>query len=132
MRRTSSRRSRACAMSSTSWWSSCETFRAPAISFPEWKQRAALRHRLVGETPDLGGIVIGHGTASLEESAYFLNLTLKVPVVIVGSQRPLSGLASDAAMNLVAAVRAAASPASAGRGDSPDSTTKITRRAGPH
>jgi L-asparaginase len=39
-----------------------------------------------------------------------------VPVVIVGSQRPLSGLASDAAMNLVAAVRAAASPASAGRG----------------
>ena len=87
-----------------------------AISFPEWKQLAALRHRLVGETPDLGGIVIGHGTASLEESAYFLNLTLKVPVVIVGSQRPLSGLASDAAMNLVAAVRAAASPASAGRG----------------
>jgi L-asparaginase len=68
--------------------------------------------------PDLGGIAIGHGTASLEETAYFLNLTLKVgvPVVIVGSQRPLSGLASDAAMNLVAAVRAAASPASAGRG----------------
>src|SRR5216684_4235040 len=89
-----------------------------AISFPEWKQLAALCHRLVGEIPDLGGIVIGHGTASLEETAYFLNLTLKVgvPVVIVGSQRPLSGLASDAAMNLVAAVRAAASPASAGRG----------------
>jgi L-asparaginase len=89
-----------------------------AISFSEWKQLAALCHRLVGEIPDLGGIVIGHGTASLEETAYFLNLTLKVgvPVVIVGSQRPLSGLASDAAMNLVAAVRAAASPASAGRG----------------
>jgi L-asparaginase len=36
--------------------------------------------------------------------------------VIVGSQRPLSGLASDAAMNLVAAIRTAASPASRGRG----------------
>ena len=88
------------------------------ISLPEWKQLAALCHRLVSETPDLVGIVIGHGTASMEETAYFLNLTLKVhvPVVMVGSQRPLSGLASDAAMNLVAAVRAAASPASAGRG----------------
>ena len=75
--------------------------------------------------------MIGHGTASLEETAYFLNLTLKVPVpvVIVGSQRPLSGLASDAAMNLVAAVRAAASPASAGRGYSSYSTTKFRRRA---
>jgi len=61
MPRTSSRRSRACARSPTSWWSSSATFRAPAISFPEWKQLAALRHRLVGETPDLGGIVIGHG-----------------------------------------------------------------------
>jgi L-asparaginase len=89
-----------------------------AISFPEWKQLAALCASLVKETPDLCGIVIGHGTASLEETAYFLNLTLKVhvPVVIVGSQRPLSGLASDAATNLVAAVRTAASPASAGRG----------------
>jgi L-asparaginase len=89
-----------------------------AISFPEWKQLAALCDRLAADIPDLSGIVIGHGTASLEETAYFLNLTLKVhvPVVIVGAQRPLSGLASDAAMNLVAAVRAAASPASAGRG----------------
>ncbi|HEX3497355.1 MAG TPA: asparaginase [Methylocella sp.] len=91
---------------------------SPAIYFPEWKELVALCERLVVENPDLDGIVIGHGTASLEETAYFLNLTLKVsvPVVIMGSQRPLSGLASDAAMNLVAAVRAASSPASRGRG----------------
>jgi L-asparaginase len=91
---------------------------SPAIYFPEWKELAALCKRLVVENPDLDGIVIAHGTASLEETAYFLNLTLRisVPVVIVGSQRPLSGLASDAAMNLVAAVRAASSPASRGRG----------------
>ena len=91
---------------------------SPAMFFPEWKELVGLCGRLVEEDPGLSGIVIGHGTASLEETAYFLNLTLKVsvPVVIVGSQRPLSGLASDAAMNLVAAVRTAASQASRGRG----------------
>lgn len=89
-----------------------------AMGFAEWKELVALCGRLARGTPDLAGIVIGHGTASLEETAYFLNLTLKValPVVVVGSQRPLSGLASDAAMNLVGAVRTAASPASVGRG----------------
>jgi L-asparaginase len=91
---------------------------SPAIYFPEWKELVALCERLVREHPDLRGIVIGHGTATLEETAYFLNLTLKVavPVVVVGSQRPLSGLSTDAAMNLVAAIRTAASPASRGRG----------------
>jgi L-asparaginase len=91
---------------------------SPAIYFPEWKELVALCARLVREHPDLCGIVIGHGTATLEETAYFLNLTVKVavPVVVVGSQRPLSGLSTDAAMNLVAAIRTAASPASRGRG----------------
>jgi L-asparaginase len=91
---------------------------SPAIYFPEWKELVALCAKLVQEHPDLAGIVIGHGTATLEETAYFLNLTLKVaiPVVVVGSQRPLSGLSTDAAMNLVGAIRTAASPASRGRG----------------
>jgi L-asparaginase len=91
---------------------------SPAIYFPEWKELGVLCERLVRENADLAGIVIGHGTATLEETAYFLNLTLKVPVpvVIVGSQRPLSGLSTDAAMNLVAAIRTAASPDSRGRG----------------
>jgi L-asparaginase len=89
-----------------------------AIDFPDWKELAVLCERLVAEHPDLDGIVIGHGTASLEETAYFLGLVLKVavPVVVVGSQRPLSGLSSDAPLNLVNAVRTAASPASRGRG----------------
>ena len=70
------------------------------------------------DEPGLAGIVIGHGTATLEETAYMLGLTLKVevPVVLVGSQRPLSGLSTDAANNLVAAVRTAGSPTSRGRG----------------
>jgi L-asparaginase len=68
--------------------------------------------------PDLSGIVIGHGTATLEETAYLLNLTLKtpVPVVVVGAQRPSSALSSDAGMNLVNAIRVAAAPESRGMG----------------
>jgi L-asparaginase len=91
---------------------------SPNIGFAEWKALAALCLQLVAEHADLAGIVIGHGTATLEETAYALGLTLKVsiPVVIVGSQRPLSGLSSDAAMNLVNAVRVAADPQSRGRG----------------
>ncbi len=89
-----------------------------AIYFDTWKRLAALCGRLVAETPDLAGIVIGHGTASLEETAFFLNLTLNVdvPVVLVGSQRPASALSTDAGMNLVNAVRTAASPAARGMG----------------
>ena len=89
-----------------------------AIGFADWKALVALCGSLVAEHPDLAGIVIGHGTATLEETAYFLNLTLKVPVpvVLVGSQRPSSALSSDAGMNLVNAIRVAASPAARGMG----------------
>ena len=85
---------------------------SPAIGFPDWKALAALCSQLVADHPDLAGIVIGHGTATLEETAYFLNLTVRVsvPVVAVGSQRPSSALSSDAGMNLVNAIRVAASP----------------------
>lgn len=85
---------------------------SPAIGFADWKALGALCRQLVAEHPDLAGIVIGHGTATLEETAYFLNLTVKVavPVVLVGSQRPSSALSSDAGMNLVNAIRVAASP----------------------
>ena len=88
------------------------------IFYPQWRELVLLCERLVAETPDLAGIVIGHGTASLEETAYFLSLTLtvSVPVVLVGSQRPASALSSDAGMNLVNAVRTAASPQARGRG----------------
>jgi L-asparaginase len=85
---------------------------SPAINFTDWKALAALCQQLVQDHPDLAGIVIGHGTATLEETAYFLNLTVKVsiPVVIVGAQRPSSGLSTDAGLNLVNAIRVAASP----------------------
>jgi L-asparaginase len=89
-----------------------------AIDFTDWKALVGLCRRLPLDHPGLDGIVIGHGTATLEETAYFLNLTLKtsVPVVLVGAQRPSSALSSDAGMNLVNAVRVAASPEARGMG----------------
>ncbi|MCX7381402.1 MAG: asparaginase [Alphaproteobacteria bacterium] len=97
------------------------SFRAVASSriyFDDWKALAALCLRLETEQPDLAGIVIGHGTGSLEETAYVLSLTLKttIPVVVTGSQRPASALSSDAGLNLVNAIRTAASPAARGMG----------------
>jgi L-asparaginase len=64
------------------------------------------------------GIVITHGTNTLEETAYFLNLTLKTDktVVIVGSMRPSSAISADGDLNLLNAVKVAADPNSRGRG----------------
>jgi L-asparaginase len=89
-----------------------------AIEFSDWRALVKLCAQLVAEHEDLAGIVIGHGTATLEETAYFLNLTLKisVPVVLVGAQRPSSALSTDAGLNLVNAIRVAASPEARGMG----------------
>ena len=91
---------------------------SPGIDFPDWRALVFGCDKAVAEHPDLAGIVIGHGTASLEETAYMLNLTVKVaiPVVVVGSQRPPTALGSDAGPNLVAAIRTAASDAARGMG----------------
>ena len=88
------------------------------IYYAEWRELAGICGKLAVEHPDLAGIVVGHGTATLEETAYFLNLVLKVPfpVVLIGAQRPASGLSTDAAINLVNGVRVAAAPESRGRG----------------
>jgi len=76
--------------------------------------------RFVTATIDGGadGVVIGHGTNTIEETAYFLNLTLKrdAPVVLAGAMRPASGMSTDTELNVVNAVRVAADPSSAGRG----------------
>lgn len=89
-----------------------------AVAFPEWKQIVIEADRIASAHPDLAGIVVLHGTATLEETAYALNLTAKVsvPLVLVGAQRPASALSSDAGLNLVNAVRTAASPAARGMG----------------
>lgn len=57
------------------------------------------------------GVVITHGTDTMEETAYFLNLCVKSrkPVILTGSMRPASAVSSDAALNIYNAVCAAAS-----------------------
>jgi len=89
-----------------------------AVAFPEWKALVLAADKAVRDHPDLAGIVVLHGTATLEETAYALNLTAKVsvPIVLVGAQRPASALSSDAGLNLVNAVRTAALPAARGLG----------------
>jgi len=64
------------------------------------------------------GVVVTHGTNTLEETAYFLHLTLKTdrPVVIVGSMRPSSAISADGYLNLLNAVRVAADPVASGMG----------------
>jgi L-asparaginase len=97
------------------------TFRqvgSTAIGPADWLELRALIHRMAGEDPEIAGFVIPHGTATLEETAFFLNLTLGVaqPVVLVGAQRPASALGSDAGMNLVNALRVAGAPEARGKG----------------
>lgn len=67
---------------------------------------------------DVDGFVISHGTSTLEETAYFLHLTVPTdkPIVFVGAQRPFTALSSDAPLNLVQAVRVAASDAAIDKG----------------
>jgi L-asparaginase len=64
------------------------------------------------------GVVITHGTNTLEETAYFLQLTVKRdrPVVIVGAMRPSSAISADGYLNLLSGVRVAADEASRGMG----------------
>lgn len=89
-----------------------------AVTTDDWRDLALLCTKLSTDNPALAGIIIGHGTATLEETAYCLSLILKLklPVVLVGSQRPLNGLSSDAHANLVNAIRVAVAPDSSGRG----------------
>lgn len=79
-----------------------------------------LAHRVneLARQPDVDGIVITHGTDTMEETGYFLNLVLKSdkPVVMVGSMRPATSISPDGPMNLYNAVAVAGNPEARGRG----------------
>ena len=68
--------------------------------------------------PAIDGVVITHGTDTLEETSFFLNLVIRSdkPVVVVGSMRPGTALSADGALNLFNAVVLAGTPSARGKG----------------
>ena len=82
-----------------------------------WLMLAKRINQLLNEE-GYDGVVITHGTDTMEETAYFLNLTVKSdkPVILVGSMRSSTAISADGPGNLYAGVAAAASPESKGRG----------------
>ncbi|TVR09041.1 MAG: asparaginase [Salinarimonadaceae bacterium] len=89
-----------------------------AIGPQDWLHLAETIARMIAQDEGIAGFVILHGTATIEETAFFLNLVLKTdkPVVLVGAQRPMNALSSDAPMNLVGAMRTAIHPDARGKG----------------
>ncbi len=68
--------------------------------------------------PTIDGIVITHGTDTLEETAYFLNLTVHsdTPIVLVGAMRPATAISADGPLNLLNAVKVATDSHARGKG----------------
>ena len=68
--------------------------------------------------PDSAGAVVTHGTATMEETAYFLNLTIHSdkPVVVVGAMRPFTAISRDGPLNLYNAIRTAITPEAKDKG----------------
>ncbi len=84
---------------------------------PVWRSLAGLAQAAL-DRPDVAGVVITHGTDTMEETAYFLNLVVRSakPVVLVGAMRPATAMSADGPMNLYNAVATAAHPEAGGRG----------------
>lgn len=78
----------------------------------------AKRVSALSKQADVDGIVITHGTDTLEETAYFLSLVVRTakPIIVVGSMRPGTALSADGALNLFDAVNVAASKDAGGKG----------------
>ncbi|EHR72243.1 L-asparaginase type II family protein [Burkholderiales bacterium JOSHI_001] len=78
----------------------------------------AKRVSALAKDPEVDGIVITHGTDTLEETSFFLTLTVHTdkPIVVVGSMRPGTAMSADGTLNLYDAVVAAGDPASRGKG----------------
>ena len=88
------------------------------ITPAHWTTLANRINAIFAQDAKVAGVVVTHGTATLEETAYFLHLAVKHdrPVVLVGAQRPATAISADGPLNLVNAIRTAGSPAARGMG----------------
>jgi len=89
-----------------------------ALTLKQWLDLSRRINTVFKEEPDLSGVVVTSGTDTLEETAYFLDLTVRSekPVVVVGSMRNPSTLGYEGAANLLEGFRVAASPDARGKG----------------
>src|SRR4026208_1046859 len=108
-----------------------------ALTLKQWIQLAERVNTIFTEESDLAGVVVTSGTDTLEETAYFLHLTIRTdkPVVVVGSMRNPSTLGYEGAANLLEGYRVAAEPASRAKGvlvvmnDEINSAREVTKTA---
>lgn len=89
-----------------------------SITLEQWLQLSRRINELFATDSELAGVVVTSGTDTLEETAYFLHLTVRDPrpVVVVGAMRNPSTLGYEGAANLLQAFRVAAAPESRGKG----------------
>ena len=88
------------------------------ITLDNWLTLANRINTILADDPQVAGIVVTHGTNTLEETAYFLNLTVRSerPVILVGSMRPATAISADGPLNLLNAIRTASAPEARGKG----------------
>ena len=84
----------------------------------QWLALAKRIERIFTDDARASGVVVTHGTNTLEETAYFLNLTVRHdrPVVLVGSMRPSTAISADGPINLLNGIRTAVAPDARGKG----------------
>jgi L-asparaginase len=89
-----------------------------ALTLKQWLDLAKRINTLLADDPGIEGVVVTSGTDTLEETAYFLDLTVRTskPVVVVGSMRNPSTLGYEGAANLLEGFRVAATPEARGKG----------------
>ena len=89
-----------------------------SITLEQWLTLARRINEILAREPEVKGVVVTHGSNTVEETAYFLSLTVKSdkPVVLTAAQRQFSTLSSDSPKNFLQAVRVAAADEARGKG----------------